>query len=85
MRLSLFVYTGESVVFAPEVVSLAKPSDAVFLNLECCISDHYQRWSNPHKPFFFRAPPVAVEELKVLGVDGVTLGKLVWHMYIAVW
>ena len=66
---------NEAVVFAPEVVALAHEADLFFLNLECCITNHHQRWPNPHKPFFFRAPFCAVAELKILGVDAVTLAN----------
>lgn len=65
----------EAVVFAPEVVALAHEADLFFLNLECCITNHHQRWPNPHKPFFFRAPFCSVNELKILGVDAVTLAN----------
>lgn len=65
----------EAVVFTPEVVALAHEADLFFLNLECCITNHHQRWPNPHKPFFFRAPFCSVKELKILGVDAVTLAN----------
>lgn len=67
--------TDEPVVFAPQVVALAQEADLFFLNLECCITNHHQRWPNPHKPFFFRAPFCAIQELKFLGVDAVTLAN----------
>jgi poly-gamma-glutamate synthesis protein (capsule biosynthesis protein) len=44
-------------------------------NLECCISDRGTPWPDPGKPFFFRAPPVAVEALSHVGVDCVTLAN----------
>lgn len=50
-------------------------ADAVVLNLECCISDRGERWADPGKPFFFRAPPAAIDLLKHLGVDCVTLAN----------
>jgi poly-gamma-glutamate capsule biosynthesis protein CapA/YwtB (metallophosphatase superfamily) len=62
-------------LFAPDVVALAREADALILNLECCISDRGTPWSAPGKPFFFRAPPVAVEALTHLGVRCVTLGN----------
>lgn len=65
----------EAVVFAPEVVALVHEASLVFLNLECCITNNHHRWPNPHKPFFFRAPYIAVHELKLLGVDAVTLAN----------
>jgi poly-gamma-glutamate capsule biosynthesis protein CapA/YwtB (metallophosphatase superfamily) len=45
------------------------------LNLECCIAEHGERWPDPAKPFFFRAPPEATEVLARLGVDCVTLAN----------
>ena len=62
-------------LFAPEVVSAAREADLFLLNLECCISQRGSPWPDPAKPFFFRAPPVAVEVLQGLGVDCVTLAN----------
>jgi poly-gamma-glutamate capsule biosynthesis protein CapA/YwtB (metallophosphatase superfamily) len=62
-------------LFAPEVVEVAHEADLLVLNLECCISERGERWPDPAKPFFFRAPPVAVEALSLLGVDCVTLAN----------
>jgi poly-gamma-glutamate capsule biosynthesis protein CapA/YwtB (metallophosphatase superfamily) len=60
---------------APEVVAAMGEADLVLLNLECCISERGRRWEAPGKPFFFRAPPRAVELLELLGVDCVTLAN----------
>ena len=60
---------------APEVVAVADEADLFVLNLECCISERGRRWPDPRKPFFFRAPPKAVEVLALLGVDCVTLAN----------
>jgi poly-gamma-glutamate capsule biosynthesis protein CapA/YwtB (metallophosphatase superfamily) len=60
---------------APEVIEFARGADLMVLNLECCISDRGRRWPDPRKPFFFRAPPRAVELLTHLGVDCVTLAN----------
>jgi poly-gamma-glutamate synthesis protein (capsule biosynthesis protein) len=62
-------------LFAPEVVAVAREADLFVLNLECCISTRGARWPDPFKPFFFRAPPRAVEALTLLGVDCVTLAN----------
>ena len=59
-------------LFAPEVVEAVCAADLFVLNLECCISEGGEPWPAPGKPFFFRAPPVAVEALALLGVDCVT-------------
>jgi poly-gamma-glutamate synthesis protein (capsule biosynthesis protein) len=67
--------TPPTSLFAPEVVAAAREADLVLLNLECCISTRGERWGDPWKPFFFRAPPVAVEALVELGVDCVTLAN----------
>lgn len=50
-------------------------ADLTVVNLECCISRRGQRWPDPDKPFFFRAPPHAAERLAELGVDAVTLAN----------
>jgi poly-gamma-glutamate capsule biosynthesis protein CapA/YwtB (metallophosphatase superfamily) len=60
---------------ASEVVAIAAEADFFVLNLECCISERGERWPEPGKPFFFRAPPRATELLAHLGVDCVTLAN----------
>jgi poly-gamma-glutamate capsule biosynthesis protein CapA/YwtB (metallophosphatase superfamily) len=62
-------------LFAPEVVEFARAADLLVLNLECCISERGSPWPDPAKPFYFRAPPAAVETLTHLGVDCVTLAN----------
>jgi poly-gamma-glutamate capsule biosynthesis protein CapA/YwtB (metallophosphatase superfamily) len=62
-------------LFAPEVLEATHEADLFVLNLECCISDRGLPWPDPGKPFFFRAPPCAVEALVQLGVDCVTLAN----------
>jgi poly-gamma-glutamate capsule biosynthesis protein CapA/YwtB (metallophosphatase superfamily) len=64
-----------SALFAPEVGEAVQEADLFVLNLECCISDRGVPWADPRKPFFFRAPPFAAEELARLGVDCVTLAN----------
>ena len=61
--------------FSPELVEVVHEADAFVLNLECAISDRGERWPDPAKPFFFRAPPGAVELLRLLDVDCVTLAN----------
>jgi poly-gamma-glutamate capsule biosynthesis protein CapA/YwtB (metallophosphatase superfamily) len=60
---------------APEVRAALGQADLVVLNLECCISERGRRWEAPGKPFFFRAPPEAVELPVLLGTDCVTLAN----------
>jgi poly-gamma-glutamate synthesis protein (capsule biosynthesis protein) len=60
---------------AAEVVEAAREADVFVLNLECCISERGRRWPEPRKPFFFRAPPQAVDLLVELGVNCVTLAN----------
>jgi poly-gamma-glutamate synthesis protein (capsule biosynthesis protein) len=60
---------------APEVVAAGHDADLFVLNLECCISERGSRWPDPRKPFFFRAPPRAVDALVELGVRCVTLAN----------
>ena len=62
-------------LFAAGVVDAAREADLFVLNLECAISDRGERWPDPYKPFFFRAPPVAVDVLRHLGVGCVTLAN----------
>jgi poly-gamma-glutamate capsule biosynthesis protein CapA/YwtB (metallophosphatase superfamily) len=66
---------GVESLIAPEVIAVARESDLFVLNLECCISERGERWPEPDKPFFFRAPPAATELLQRLGVDCVTLAN----------
>jgi poly-gamma-glutamate capsule biosynthesis protein CapA/YwtB (metallophosphatase superfamily) len=65
---------GPASLFAPEVVEATRDADLFVLNLECCISERGKRWA-PGKAFCFRAPPVATETLRLLGVDCVTLAN----------
>ncbi len=62
-------------LFSDDVVAAAHEADILVVNLECCISDRGERWTDPRKPFFFRGPPIAVEVLAHLGVDAVTLAN----------
>jgi poly-gamma-glutamate capsule biosynthesis protein CapA/YwtB (metallophosphatase superfamily) len=62
-------------LFADDLAAIIGEADAFVLNLECAISDRGTRWPDPDKPYFFRAPPTAVEALKNLGVDCVTLAN----------
>src|SRR5438874_10579614 len=57
------------------VAEAAAAANLFVLNLECCISERGERFADPRKPFFFRAPPVAAERLAELGVDAVTLAN----------
>ena len=66
---------GPGSLFAPEVVAAAREADLLVCNLECCVSGRGSPWPDPGKPFFFRAPPRAVEVLALLGVDCVTLAN----------
>jgi poly-gamma-glutamate capsule biosynthesis protein CapA/YwtB (metallophosphatase superfamily) len=66
---------GPDAVVADEVAAVAREADLLVLNLECCISDRGAPWPDPGKPFFFRAPPAAIEVLTRLGVDCVTLAN----------
>jgi poly-gamma-glutamate capsule biosynthesis protein CapA/YwtB (metallophosphatase superfamily) len=62
-------------LLAPEVREFAAAADLFVLNLECCVSARGERFPDPHKPFFFRAPPLAADRLAGLGVDCVTLAN----------
>ena len=67
--------TPPQALVAPEVRAALDEADLVVLNLECCISERGRPWPAPGKPFFFRAPPRAVELLVLLGTDCVTLAN----------
>jgi poly-gamma-glutamate synthesis protein (capsule biosynthesis protein) len=60
---------------APAVAEAMRGADVTILNLECCISDRGSPWPAPGKAFFFRAPPAAIDVLRGLGVDAVTLAN----------
>ncbi|MBO1413555.1 CapA family protein [Streptomyces sp. FH025] len=62
-------------LLSAEVRELLAGADLVVLNLECCVSGRGERWPDPDKPFFFRAPPSAAAVLAELGVDCVTLAN----------
>lgn len=62
-------------LFDEAVVAAVREADLCVLNLECCISTRGRPWPDPRKPFYFRAPPAAVEALVSLGVDAVTLAN----------
>lgn len=69
------VEEGPGSVVSPDVRSVLRDADAVVANLECCVSARGERWPDPAKPFFFRAPPVAIDVLLGLGVTAVTLAN----------
>jgi poly-gamma-glutamate synthesis protein (capsule biosynthesis protein) len=60
---------------ASDVADLLRSADLTLVNLECCISDRGTPWPAPGKPFFFRAPPRAVDVLRWLGIDAVTVAN----------
>jgi poly-gamma-glutamate capsule biosynthesis protein CapA/YwtB (metallophosphatase superfamily) len=63
-------------VWAPEVREVAAGCDLVIANLECCISERGRPTERvPGKPFFFRAPPSAVDSLRAVGVGAVSLAN----------
>jgi poly-gamma-glutamate capsule biosynthesis protein CapA/YwtB (metallophosphatase superfamily) len=63
-------------VWSPELRELCWACDLMICNLECCISERGEPTSRvPGKPFFFRAPPVATESLRAVGIAGVGLAN----------
>jgi poly-gamma-glutamate synthesis protein (capsule biosynthesis protein) len=62
-------------LFSAEVRDIFDRADLAVLNLECCVSARGERWPDPGKPFFFRAPAAAAGLLAQLGVDCVTLAN----------
>ncbi len=62
-------------LFSDELAATTAAADLFVLNLECCVSERGSPWPDPGKPFFFRAPPLALGALGALGVDCVTLAN----------
>jgi poly-gamma-glutamate synthesis protein (capsule biosynthesis protein) len=63
-------------VWSEELAELCRACDAVICNLECCVSSGGRRTARiPGKPFFFRAPPAAVDSLTAIGVRAVSLAN----------
>jgi poly-gamma-glutamate synthesis protein (capsule biosynthesis protein) len=63
-------------VWSDEVRELCRSCDAVLCNLECCISERGSRTARVRrKPFFFRAPPAAVDALAAVGTSAVSLAN----------
>ena len=69
------IATDPRSLVAPALVAACREADVFLVNLECCISDRGLPWPDPAKPFFFRAPPEAVDALTHIGVDCVTLAN----------
>jgi poly-gamma-glutamate capsule biosynthesis protein CapA/YwtB (metallophosphatase superfamily) len=63
-------------LWAPELRELLLGCDTVVCNLECCLSRRGQPTTRiPAKPFFFRAPPAAIDALNAIGVAAVGLAN----------
>lgn len=60
-------------LFGDELLEILAAADGMLLNLECCVSDRGEPW--PGRLFHFRAPPLAVDALTLLGVRCVTLAN----------
>jgi poly-gamma-glutamate synthesis protein (capsule biosynthesis protein) len=60
-------------LFGAQLLDVLAESDGMLLNLECCISERGR--PEPGRVFHFRAPPSAVEGLRMLGVRAVTLAN----------
>jgi poly-gamma-glutamate capsule biosynthesis protein CapA/YwtB (metallophosphatase superfamily) len=55
-------------VWSPQVREVCRGCDALVLNLECCVSGRGAPTQLiAGKPFFFRAPPAAIEPLRAIG------------------
>src|SRR5918911_3348997 len=68
--------TPPELVWSEELRALCAGCDAVVCNLECCISPRGVPTRRVRrKPFFFRAPPVAVASLVAVGVRAVSLAN----------
>ncbi len=58
-----------------DTLPIIKDADLSLINLECVIAKSGERWDKTPKVFFFRADPVAINVLKVAGIDYVTLAN----------
>jgi len=68
--------TPAAELWSEELRGLCASLDLVVCNLECCISERGEPTRRiPGKPFFFRAPPVAIEALRAIGVRAVSLAN----------
>lgn len=54
---------------------LTKQKDLFFANLECALARDNTLYEGPEKTFYFRAEPYAVQVLKLLGIDMVSLAN----------
>lgn len=66
---------GAGTLWSDRLRAVAGRADLVLVNLECCVSARGRPNELPGKPFYFRAPPTAVDELRALGVRCVTLAN----------
>jgi poly-gamma-glutamate capsule biosynthesis protein CapA/YwtB (metallophosphatase superfamily) len=63
-------------VWSPELRELCRSCDLVICNLECCVSERGTPTRRIRgKPFFFCAPPAAVESLRAIGASAVGLAN----------
>jgi len=62
-------------VWDPALLAVFAEADVAVVNLECCIARRGEPWPDPAKPFFFRAPPSAVDALAAAGVRAVWLAN----------
>src|SRR5919204_4000278 len=68
--------TAPAELWGEELRAICASLDLVVCNLECCISDRSEPTRRiPGKPFFFRAPALAVEALSAIGVRAVSLAN----------
>jgi poly-gamma-glutamate synthesis protein (capsule biosynthesis protein) len=59
-----------------DVLGRLQALDALFVNLECCLSTRGDRWTRTHRPFHFRADPDwAIPALEAAGVEWTNLAN----------
>jgi len=58
-----------------DMTALLGGADLRLINLECVIAADGRPWSRTPKTFLFRADPIAIESLKLAGVDFVALAN----------
>jgi poly-gamma-glutamate capsule biosynthesis protein CapA/YwtB (metallophosphatase superfamily) len=63
-------------VWEPALRDVLAGCDAVIVNLECCVSERGRETRRIRgKPFFFRAPPAAIDSLRAIGTSAVSLAN----------
>lgn len=57
------------------VLSMLQAADLAIVNLECVIAASGRPWTPESKEFHFRADPIAIDVLRIAGIDCVTIAN----------